>query len=65
MPISQYFIYKCPKCGYKLEKRVGDNLSGMEFFVLCPKCKTKMKVVDKYIPSSGGILSTLKNLFNI
>ena len=45
MPIApKPFKYKCPKCGYsKVVRPESDDLNPIDWFDICPKCKTKMK----------------------
>ena len=38
------FKFKCPKCGYsKVVRPESDDLNPIDWFDICPKCKTKMK----------------------
>jgi predicted RNA-binding Zn-ribbon protein involved in translation (DUF1610 family) len=44
MPVMTIMHYKCPKCGFKITKQVGDVItSPYEFSApICPKCGISM-----------------------
>lgn len=53
------FKFVCPKCGYlKIVTPKSDALSPVDFFDICPKCKTKME--QKELGIFDGIMRLFK-----
>ena len=57
MPIAQPMTFKCPKCGYKYTKMVGDVINLTDLFPTCPICGTKMK------PTSSSVFDSIIDFF--